>query len=100
MALAARRATSVAMPRSSYMTVKRVTQTKLDSTMLILLAAIGVVGLLVARRYGVVNGLRTVNRVLGIARSVRTDGPSAARPARKRPARRVRPKAVRFSRAG
>ncbi len=30
--------------------------------MLLLLAAVGVVGLLVARRYGVVNGLWTVNR--------------------------------------
>jgi hypothetical protein len=65
--------------------------------MLLLLAAIGVVGLLVARRYGVVNGLRTVNRALGIARVVRTGRPSAAQSTRKRPARRVRPKVLRFS---
>ncbi|SEP11551.1 hypothetical protein SAMN02990966_04056 [Rhodospirillales bacterium URHD0017] len=70
------------------MTVKRLTQAKPDTTMLLLLAAIGVVGLIVARRYGVVNGLRTVNRALGIARIVRTG---------KRPARRVRPKVLRFS---
>jgi hypothetical protein len=79
------------------MTVKRVTQSKPDLTTLLLLAAVGVVGLLVARRYGVVNGLRTVNRVLGIARIVRTGRPSAARSVRKRPARRVRPKVLRFS---
>ena len=70
------------------MTVKRLTQAKPDTTMLLLLAAIGVVSLIVARRYGVVNGLWTVNRALGIARIVRTG----------RPARRVRPKVVRFSR--
>ncbi len=71
------------------MAVKRVTQTKPDSTTLLLLAVVGVVGLLVVRRYGVVNGLRTVNQVLGIARLVRTG--------RKRPARRVRSKVLRFS---
>lgn len=71
------------------MAVKRVTQTKPDSTTLLLLAMVGVVGLLVVRRYGVVNGLRTVNQVLGIARLVRTG--------RKRPARRVRSKVLRFS---
>ena len=69
------------------MTAKRVTQAKPDAAMLLLLAAIGVVGVIVARRYGVVNGLRTVNRALGIARIVRTG----------RPVRRVRPKVVRFS---
>jgi hypothetical protein len=79
------------------MMVKRMTRAKPDPTMLMLLAAIGVVGLLVARRYGVVNGLRTVNRALGIARIVRPGRPSAARSARKRPARRVRPKVLRFS---
>jgi hypothetical protein len=71
------------------MMVKRVTQTKPDPTTLLLLAVVGVVGLLVARRYGVVNGLRTVNQVLGIARLVRTG--------RNRPARRVRPRVLRFS---
>lgn len=71
------------------MAFKRVTQTKPDSTTLLLLAVVGVVGLLVVRRYGVVNGLRTVNQVLGIARLVRTG--------RKRPARRVRSKVLRFS---
>ena len=79
------------------MTMKRVTKAKTDPTMLLLLAGVAVVGLLVARRYGVVNGLRTVNRALGIARLVRTGRPSAARSARKRPARRVRPKVVGFS---
>ena len=68
--------------------------------MLLLLAAIGVVGLIIARRYGVVNGLRTVNRGVGIARIVRTGRPSASRSTRKRPARRVWPKVVRFSRPG
>ncbi|GEP57856.1 hypothetical protein [Reyranella soli] len=79
------------------MTVKRVIRAKPDPAMLLLLAAVGIVGLLVVRRYGVVNGLRTVNRALGIARMVRSR-PSAAQPARKRPARRVRPKVLRFSR--
>jgi hypothetical protein len=40
--------------------------------MLVLLAAIGIVGLLVARRYGVAHVLRTVNQALGIARAVHT----------------------------
>jgi hypothetical protein len=79
---------------------KRVTQAKSDPTMLILLAAIGVVGLLVARRYGVAYVLRTVNHALGIARVVRTTRPSAARPTRRRPARRVRPKVMGFSKPG
>lgn len=60
--------------------------------MLLLLAAVGVVGLIVARRYGVVNGLRTVNGALGIARTVR-----AGRPTGKRSARRIRPKVLSFS---
>lgn len=76
------------------MTVKRLTQAKPDTTMLLVLAAIGVVGLIVARRYGVVNGLWTVNRAIGIARIVRTGG------ARKRRARRVQPKVLRFSKPG
>jgi hypothetical protein len=67
------------------MTAKRGTQAKPDTTMLLLLAAIGIIGLIVARRYGVVNGLRTVNRGLGIARIVRTGRPSASRSTRKRP---------------
>jgi hypothetical protein len=49
---------------------KRVTQAKSDPTMLVLLAAIGIVGLLVARRYGVAHVLRTANQALGIARVV------------------------------
>ena len=65
--------------------VKQVTQAKPDFAMLMVLAAIGLGGLFVARRYGVLTGLRTVNNALGIARTVR-----------KRPARRVRPKAVRI----
>ncbi len=68
--------------------------------MLLLLAAIGIVGLLVARRYGAVHGLRAVNRALGIARTVREGRPSAGRAARKRPARKVRPEVLRFSRPG
>jgi hypothetical protein len=46
------------------MMAKRATQPKPDSTMLLQFAAIGVVGVIVARRYGVVNALRTVNRAL------------------------------------
>jgi hypothetical protein len=57
-----------------------VTQAKSDPTMLVLLAAIGIVGLLVARRYGVAHVLRTVNQALGFARVVRTTRPSAVRP--------------------
>lgn len=79
---------------------KRVTQTTSDPTMLLLLAALGLVGLYVARRYGVVSVLGTVNRALGIARVVRSAGRSPARPARKGRARRVRPKVVAFSRPG
>jgi hypothetical protein len=74
-----------------------VTQAKSDPTMLVLLAAIGIVGLLVARRYGVAHVLRTVNQALGIARVVRTARPSAARPTRRRLARKVRPKVIGFS---
>ena len=80
--------------------VKRVTKAKPDPTMLLLLAAAGVVGLLVARRYGVLSGLRTVNGALGIARAVKAGGRSGRRPARKRPARKVRPKVLRFSTPG
>jgi len=79
---------------------KRVTQAKPDPAMLLLLAAIGVVGVVIARRYGVVSGLRTVNHALGIARTVGVGRPSPGRPARKRPARRVRPKVLRFSTPG
>jgi hypothetical protein len=79
---------------------KRVTQAKSDPTMLVLLAAIGIVGLLVARRYGVAHVVRTVNQALGIARVVRTALPSAARLTRRRPARRVRPKVIGFSKPG
>jgi hypothetical protein len=77
--------------------MKWVTQAKPDPTLLLLLAAIGVVGVFVARRYGVVSGLRTVNRALGIARTVQAGRPPGKRPARKRPARKVRPKVVRFA---
>ena len=79
---------------------KRVTQAKSDPTLLLVLAAIGLVGLFVTRRYGVVPVLRTVNQALGIARVVRSAGRSAARPARRRPARRVRPKVLAFSKPG
>jgi hypothetical protein len=79
---------------------KRVTRAKPDSTTLLLLAAIGVIGLFVARRYGVVSGLRAVNSALGIARTARAIRPSAGRPTRKRPARRVQPKVLRFSKPG
>jgi len=76
---------------------KRMTLVKPQSTTLLLLAAIGIAGLFVARRYGVVSGLRAVNSALGIAPAVR---PSASRSARKRPARRVRSKVLRFSKPG
>jgi hypothetical protein len=79
---------------------KRVTQAKSDPTMLVLLAAIGILGLLVARRYGVAHVLRTVNQALGIARVVQTARPSVARPTRRRPARSVRPKVMGFSKPG
>jgi hypothetical protein len=78
---------------------RRVTQATSDPTMLLVLAAIGLVGLFVARRYGVLPVLKTVNRALGIARVVRSSRP-AARPARRRPARRVRPKVLAFSKPG
>jgi hypothetical protein len=93
-------ATSVVALRSRSAMTKRVTQAKSDQTMLVLLAAIGLVGLLVARRYGVAHVLQSVNQALGIARLVRTARPSAARPARRRPARRVRPKVMGFSKPG
>ena len=79
---------------------KRVTQAKSDPTMLLVLAAIGLVGLFVTRRFGVLPVLRTVNQALGIARVVRSTGRSAARPARRGPARRVRPKVLAFSKPG
>ena len=79
---------------------KRVTQAKSDPTMLLVLAAIGLVGLFVTRRYGVARVLRTVNQALGIARAVRSALRLAARPARKGPARRVRPKVLAFSKPG
>jgi len=72
---------------------KRMTKAKIDPTMLVLLAAIGLVGLLVTRRYGVVPVLRTVNQALRVVRSSR----SAARPAGRGPARRVRHKVLGFS---
>jgi len=78
---------------------KRVTQAKSDPTMLLVLAAIGLVGLFVTRRYGLAPVLRTVNQALGIARVVQSSR-SAARPARRRPARRVRPKVLAFSKPG
>jgi hypothetical protein len=71
---------------------KRVTQAKADPTLLLVLAAIGLVGLFVTRRYGVAPVLRTVNQALGIARVVRS--------ARRGPARRVRPKVLAFSKPG
>jgi hypothetical protein len=73
--------------------MKWVTQAKPDPTMLLLLAPVGVVGVLVARRYGVVSGLRTVNRALDIARTVqagRLQGNGL-------PASKVRPKVVHFA---
>jgi hypothetical protein len=76
---------------------KRVTRAKSDPTMLLALAAIGLVGLFVARRYGLAPVLGTVNQALGIARVVRSASRSAARPTRRRPARRVRPKVLAFS---
>ena len=79
---------------------ERVTQAKSDPTLLVLLAAIGIVGLLVARRYGVAHVFRTVNQALGIARVGRTARPSAARPTRRRPARRVPPTVIAFSKPG
>ena len=51
---------------------KRVTQAKSDPTLLLVLAAIGLVGLFVTRRYGLAPVLRTVNQALGIARVVRS----------------------------
>ena len=66
---------------------RRTMNAKPDPTKLLLLAALGVVGLIVARRYGLVNGLRAVNRALGLALVARGG----------RPARRVRPKVLRFS---
>ena len=66
-----------------------------DQTMLLVLVGIGLVGLLVARRHGVLPMLRTVNQALGIARVLRS-----RRPGRKRPARRVRPKVLAFAKPG
>ena len=76
---------------------KRLTRAKPDPTMLLVLAAIGLVGLFVTRRYGVAPVLRMVNQALGIARVVRSARRSAARPTRKGAARRVRPKVLAFS---
>jgi hypothetical protein len=79
---------------------KRVTQARSDPTVLLVLAAIGLVGLFVTRRYGLAAVLRRVNEALGIARVVRSASRSAARPTRRRPARRVRPKVLAFSKPG
>ena len=79
---------------------KRMTQEKSDPAMLVLLAAIGIVGLLVIRRYGLAPVLRAVNQALGVARVVRSAHRSGARPVRRGPARRVRPKVVGFSKPG
>jgi len=61
---------------------KRATQANSDPTMLLVLAAIGLVGLLAARRSGLAPILKTVNQALGIARVVRSDRRSAPRPGR------------------
>jgi hypothetical protein len=79
---------------------KRVIRAKSDPTMLLVLATIGLVGLFVTRRYGLAPVLRTVNQALGIARVVRSASRPAARPARRGPARRVRPKVLAFSKPG
>ena len=76
---------------------KRVIQTKSDPTRLILFAVLGVAGLLLARRFGAVPALKAVNQGLRVARIVRT-ARSGTAPGRKRPARRVRPKVLGFSR--
>lgn len=73
---------------------KSAMQTKANPTMLVLLAGIGIVGLILARRYGAVRVLSAVNEGLQVARRVR---PSATRHKRKRPARKVRPTVLRFS---
>lgn len=86
---------SVAVSRSR----SRMKQAKPDPALLVLLAAIGIVGLLVTRRYGVVLVLRTVNQALRVARAV-TARRSAARPTGRRPARRVRHKVLGFSNSG
>ena len=78
---------------------KRLTRAKSDPTLLVLLAAIAVVGLLVTRRYGVVPVLRTVNQALGIARVMRSSR-SAAPPTCRQTARRVRRKVLGFSNPG
>jgi hypothetical protein len=76
---------------------KRVTQAKSDATTLLVLAAVGLVGLLVVRRYGLAPVLKTVNQALGIARVVRSVRRPAPRPGRRGPARRVRPKVLAFA---
>jgi hypothetical protein len=78
---------------------KRMTKAKTDPTVLVLLAAIGIVGLLVTRRYGVVPVLRTVNQALRVARIVRSSR-SAGRATSRGPARRVRRKVLGFSNSG
>lgn len=74
---------------------RRVNRAKPDPTLLLLVAAIGLVGVLVTRRYGLTPVLRTVNQALGIARVVRS-----VRPERRGRARRVRPKVLGFSQPG
>jgi len=75
-------------------------KSKSDPTMLVVLAAIGIVGLLVMRRYGVVRVLQTANQALGIASVVQSVRRSAVRPARRKPARKVRPRVLGFSKPG
>ena len=82
------------------MMAKHLTQSRQHQATLMLLAAVGIVGLLVVRRYGLVQGLRTVNRALGIARVVHAMRPPASRPARRRPARRIQPKVLGFTKPG
>jgi hypothetical protein len=77
----------------------RVREGKSNPTTLVLLAAIGIVSLLVARRHGLVHVLRTANQALGIARLVRTAGRPAAAPRHKQ-ARRVRTRVLGFSKPG
>src|SRR5262245_57101523 len=58
--------------RSRLTMAKRATHWTRDPATLIVLATVGMIGLLVARRHGVLPALRTVNRALGIVRVVRT----------------------------
>jgi hypothetical protein len=75
---------------------RRVTRTNFDPAKLVLFAALGVAGMLLARRYGAVTALKAVNQGLRVARIVRS-ARSGATTARKRPARRVRPEVLGFS---